>query len=80
MSCFSCFNIVLTGCETQNKYRVCNSVGQQVYFAQESEYVCVCVLVCFPQRQPQRYWPSLAAPSVLRRETGTGLAVGFVFG
>jgi len=28
-------NTVLTGCETRNKYRILNSVGQQVYFAQE---------------------------------------------
>lgn len=32
---------VLTGCETRNKYRVLNSVGQQIYFAQEGmKFLC----------------------------------------
>lgn len=30
---------VVTGCETKNKYRVCNSMSQQVYFAQEGMLV-----------------------------------------
>ena len=30
------FHTVLTGFETQNKYRVRNALGQQVYFAAES--------------------------------------------
>ena len=47
--------IVLTGCETRNKYRLRNSVGQQVYFAQEGALlnlhfvvvvVVLLVLVC----------------------------------
>ena len=31
------FFTVLTGWETQNKYRVRNTLGQQVYFASESK-------------------------------------------
>ena len=31
------FILVLTGWETQNKYRIRNSLGQQVYFAAEGQ-------------------------------------------
>ena len=65
VNCWS-FIIVLTGCETQNKYRVCNSVGQQVYFAQESESVgCISL---FPRRH---CWPSPAVPRIVRRGNST---------
>ena len=37
MSLFSPFPAVVTGWETENKYRVRNTVGQQVYFAAESK-------------------------------------------
>ena len=41
----SLYVIVLTGFETQNKYKVRNALGQQVYFAAEGEVntqtVCV---------------------------------------
>ena len=33
-----CTLIVITGFETENKYRVRNSVGQQIYFAAEGIY------------------------------------------
>ena len=29
--------VVMTGFETQNKYKVCNALGQQVYFAAEGQ-------------------------------------------
>ena len=32
------FVLVMTGFETENKYLVRNTLGQQVYFAAESEY------------------------------------------
>ena len=37
--CIFLFLQVVTGCETKNKYRVCNSMSQQVYFAQEGMLV-----------------------------------------
>ena len=39
-SCCCCFS-VLTGCERNNKYKICNTMNQQVYFAQEGKlYAC----------------------------------------
>ncbi|XP_065887721.1 phospholipid scramblase 1-like [Dysidea avara] len=40
---------ILTGCETRNKYRLRNSVGQQVYFAQEDSS-CLVRQCCGPER------------------------------
>ena len=38
MTAFYCmYYAVITGWETNNKYRVLNSLGQQVYFATEGE-------------------------------------------
>ena len=36
----------MTGFEMENKYRVCNTLGQQVYFASESE----CYICCITER------------------------------
>ena len=32
---FFLFFLVITGCEVNNRYRICNSMGQQFYFAHE---------------------------------------------
>ena len=45
---------VMTGFETENKYRVCNTLGQQVYFASESKYV-VCSFCNWVLQQPHSY-------------------------
>ena len=45
---------VMTGFETENKYRVCNTLGQQVYFASESKYV-VCSFCNWVLQQPRSY-------------------------
>ena len=37
MSLFSLLSAVVTGWETENKYRIHNTLGQQVYFAAESK-------------------------------------------
>ena len=42
---------VLTGFETQNKYKICTALGQQVYFAAEGSNCCVrqfCPANCRP--------------------------------
>ena len=36
---------VVTGWETENKYRVRNTLGQQVYFAAERKKLLVCMLM-----------------------------------
>ena len=36
-NCYYIHHVVITGFETENKYRVRNAVGQQVYFAAESK-------------------------------------------
>ena len=38
MLTISASSLVLTGFETQNKYKIRNSLGQQVYFAAESQF------------------------------------------
>ena len=38
-------HLVVTGFEMENKYRVCNTLGQQVYFASESECSIYCITV-----------------------------------
>ena len=39
MSLFSLLSAVVTGWETENKYRIHNTLGQQVYFAAESKSI-----------------------------------------
>ena len=36
---YALINVVVTGFETENKYRICNTLGQQVYFAKEGKSV-----------------------------------------
>ena len=35
-----CFNAACTGIETQNKFQIKNSMGQQIYFAGEEAGFC----------------------------------------
>ena len=44
MLLFSLLSAVVTGWETENKYRVRNTLGQQVYFAAEGEYIHTYIL------------------------------------
>ena len=48
---------VLTGCERTNKYKICNTMSQQIYFALEGKHSSV--FFCFVSKLPSLIMPNV---------------------
>ena len=70
MMLFSLLSAVVTGWETENKYRVRNTLGQQVYFAAEGEYIHTGVLGVLCTKSVQERATRVRACNYVKIKTG----------